>query len=297
MSEASNFMKQNLDEIQRRKELASSFQEDENEISSFQGSCSLPYVLPGQNVFLFTTSHKEMPPIAPDPDNPAIRIYGVFGSGDEAIEYAQLLDNQDINFQVHPLREWALAVSSESKLREEGYAPSKIDFLVSGYMQTRQDQIKDFRENVANKKNTEDMVDEKEDMPMYPDTERHAHKRGIRDMKKTSAPLKLPSPQKFVVVTFLRDKNELPEFAFVVHAAFDTLEQADEWVRGTASAEIVDFDMHVVSTGEWLFPQTMDDSLIREEYRNDELDKVIKTHKNQPSMIKNFEDWQSKQSK
>lgn len=296
MSEASTFMKQNLDEIQRRKELATSLQEDGNdEISSFHGTCSLPYVLPGQEIVLFTTSHKEMPPIAPDPDNPAIRFYGVFGSGDEAIEYARLFENNDINFQIHPLREWALAVSSQSKLTEECYIPSKIDSLVKGYMQMRNDQIKEFRDNIANKKSTEDMQNDKDDMPMFPDSERHAHKKGIRDMKKTSAPLKLPPPQKFVVVTFLRDKSELPEFAFVVHAAFDSLDQADEWVRGTASSEVVEFDMHVVSTGEWLFPQTMDDSLIREEYRNDELDKVIKTHKNQPSLIKNFEDWKSKQ--
>ena len=99
------------------------------------------------------------------------------------------------------------------------------------------------------------------------------------------------------VVSFVSDlgQPERPEFLFRVYACFDAQKDADRYVRNTASNEIVEYDIDVVSLCEWLHAQTVEGSKLGNEvFRAPELNNIISNHKSQPQQVAAFERWRNR---
>ena len=100
--------------------------------------------------------------------------------------------------------------------------------------------------------------------------------------------------QRFAVVAFVRDDATPPRFLFTVYGFFATEADCNRYVRNAAGEQVTDYDICVVSTCQWLFPQKVRSEQIREVYRDDELNRIMGRQKKQPAEVKRYKDWKAK---
>ena len=97
--------------------------------SGASGTCNLPLKIQDQNIVLFSTSHVKMAPIIAEPDDPAIKFYGIFPDSECAQDYIKEVGLHDINLQLHPVQEWGVLVSQEDHLNIEYLNEKKKNIL------------------------------------------------------------------------------------------------------------------------------------------------------------------------
>ena len=259
----------------------------------------LPFCLPEQAFVLYSISHKEMAPVCKDIYDPSIRIYGCFNDADAALEYAHGtgLAQSGVSLQIHPLREWAIASSTPERLQN---SKEKLEEILEFYRTQRVVTRAEFEENVRDKKMGETYVDAEKEDTIKPGL--FEHKCTLREKKKTAAFFHSPPPnaQAVAVVSFLPDPCSSAangaEFAFQVFGALETLEQADKWVRETLADKVPDIDIDIVQAGTWLFPQNASKKIAKTVYRQDELNKIMTNHAQQPSKVAAFEEWKAQEN-
>lgn len=294
---ANKILEPNMMEMQRRRS-----QKDSDDTKSFEktGRCHLPLYLENQKIVLFSSSHVAMSPFCSDPENPGIKIYGIFPDMDSIYEYIdsnKLLNT--VNIQTHPVHSWAVVVSSEDKLSNAEYIDMKVKKILEYEEAERTDLNEEFDANVKDKKCGDSSMKESRKVS---ESTTFDHKKMLRDLKKTHN-LSSVQPiygQKFLVASFVPDNvyDKVPEFLFKVYAAFDSEDEADAWVRHVLSEDCTDFNIDVVSSCQWLYPQSIKSSdFVKEKFRGEELNNVMQYHKNEPSKVKQFKDWNDSQPK
>jgi hypothetical protein len=75
-----------------------------------------------------------------------------------------------------------------------------------------------------------------------------------------------------------------PEREFLVrfYGCFESMAEADAWGRNTASKLVTEYDMHFARVRQWIDPRlTSDAPHVKCNYRNPELDRIMKTWKDQ----------------
>jgi hypothetical protein len=289
---ANKILEENMKEMQRRREVSENISD-----TSFpkHGTCNLPLKIPGQNIVLFSTSHIKMYPSISEPDDPAVKFYGIFPDNESAQEYINEVGLRNINLQLHPTQEWGVLVSQEDHLNNE-YINEKKNNILNYYLKQREELNAEFDNNVGSKSTGENTLE-----PIKPasSSSRFDHKNTLRGMKKISG-LGNVNPiygQKYFVVSFLPDPlGTVPELLFTVHGAFDTQSDADLWIRHVLSEYIKDVDIDIVNSCQWLFPQKIQGKDFSEEkFRGEELNNVMHYHKSEPSKIKQFDEWNKTQ--
>ena len=101
--------------------------------------------------------------------------------------------------------------------------------------------------------------------------------------------------QHWAVVSFLCDNttavlcgNADPEPMIRVYGCFATPEDANEEKLKIAE-KIKDYDIDVVATGEWLFPEDLDLEKLKEEYRNEKQNEIMNTRKEKKRELELYE--------
>ena len=293
---------QHQEEIKRRGDVLR-MQESINpgvfEFAKDDEGSDFPFVTEGQDWVLFSVSHRAMPPVALDATDPAVRIYGVFETTDEAVAHAKQIQGVDasVNLQMAKTREWIVARSSPDRIDPELDA-AHVAAVLEAYQDTRTRNTAEFKENVREAKGVGPVIEDITDEATASDGPATAPTVDTSAMRSASA---LPRSaevrgQTLAVVSFVADVQhaECPEFLFKVYACFDAQKDADRYVRNTASHEVRDFDMDVVSLCEWLHAQKVSGSKLKSEvFRAPELNSIISNHKSQPQQVASFERWRN----
>jgi hypothetical protein len=284
---------QTLQEQQRRAHIKQAMDaRDADEIPQFAPSkhagLAFERRISGQNHVLYSLSTAGFAPVAVNPREPALRLYGAFSTSDEAIAFGSVVRATDphCSLLVHPLGEWALIASTVDEL-------STAAGTVAERLQRHQDSLavarNEFEENCREKKqgavkmrSTSEEAPSIVEVPTAPDgaTVYQRHLGGNA---------RLPH-QAFAVVSFLRDPEPTESSAqplFVVHAFLPALEDADRYVRDTLSVEMGDIDIDVVCVGEWLSPEVAIDHP-QTLYRDEELHKIMDNHKKEPARVARY---------
>jgi len=101
--------------------------------------------------------------------------------------------------------------------------------------------------------------------------------------------------QHWAVVSFLCDNttavlcgNADPEPMIRVYGCFATPEDANEEKLKIAE-KVKDYDIDVVATGEWLFPEDLDLEKLKEEYRNEKQNEIMNTRKEKKRELELYE--------
>lgn len=253
-----------------------------------------PFELPDQKVVVYSVSHVGFPPIAKDPHNPAVRLYGLFETPEDARAYAGEVAAADPTCSVllGAAHSWILAAKEPGRYVDAAYTRDKLERIAREHAALRARSTAEFEENRREQRTggSELATEETIVPPAARETRTEKHARRLRELEEEGrrASLRLPGTltvegQAFAVVSFVKDitpevqeGRDDPEFAMRVYAAFATEADADRYVRNVAADLVTDHALDVVAMRRWLYPE--DNSLEDEVsvvYRQSELTNVM----------------------
>lgn len=277
---------QNHAEIQRRQHLAQSDDQNPRCFERTPGAAEPAFKDDAQTHFVWSASHEGMAPRAKSAQHPAVRIYGLFPSHEEALEHARAVAELDptCSLMISPTHEWTMLPRTPDRLAA---APAHVASVLEAHRAQRETSTREFKENVTQRRAG---VNEKKTAPDVTDPEPHG-----------SPPLTTPRrlgrdaevrDQSLVALTTLKDTTQpVGEPIFRVYAAFPTTTEGDAWARAAGDV-VVDHDIDLVSTCVWLFVNDVQaDKIAKEVYRSEALSSIIANHKKQPQMCENFHKW------
>ena len=243
----------------------------------------LPYVIPDQRYVLLSLSHVEFGPKATDPRHPAVCIYGVFETAEDASEHASHITAMHPEFSliVHPTHEWFVGTSHLAHMTSE-YTRTHITTMLERETKKREADTVQFEKNVETHEIPE--ASEKEEKTEEPNK--------IVDGKGKKFKIRSGCGvcnQTVLAVSFVRDTGDIPEFIMRVYAAFENENTANAYVRNVAGEKVYNYDIDVISTCSWVYPQSLlSTSAPKEVFRSDELTRVMAAHKSNPKQVERF---------
>lgn len=299
---------QHHQEIKRRSNVATSNNVNSTSFSRAQtvGATDFPFELPDQDWVLYSVSHVRFSPVADDPCNPGIRVYGTFATPEDATDHARLIVSidQSVNVQLSRARDWFSLISCPERLQDDGAVREHVKTLLADYNTSRDLADTEFNSNLS--KNTggkgqdpwaaSKVERRKEEAAKIANTlgEDGQAKRELRRAVKLGRAAEVRD-QNVVVISFVADNTQaLPEPLVCVWGAFNTETEADVYVRNTCGETVKDHDLYVCALYEWLHPQNIDVSKLRNElFRSKELTSVIQNHKSQPAQCDAYSKWRN----
>lgn len=277
---------QNHAEIQRRQQLAQSDDQNPRCFERTPGAAEPAFKDDAQTHFVWSASHEGMAPRAKSAQHPAVRIYGLFPSHEEALEHARAVAELDptCSLMISPTHEWTMLPRAPDRLAA---APAHVASVLEAHRAQRETSTREFKENVTQRRAG---VNEKKTAPDVTDPQPH-------DSPPLTTPRRLGRDaevrdQSLVALTILKDTTQpVGEPIFRVYAAFPTTTEGDAWARAAGDV-VVDHDIDLVSTCVWLFVNDVQaDKIGKEVYRSEALSSIIANHKKQPQMCENFHKW------
>lgn len=298
---AEDMYKQNVEEIRRRAALKDAGGDAVNS-ATFEPSrdvMALPFQIDSQRFFVWSASHIGMAPIAKQAHSPAIRIYGLFATEQEAVDHAKLVHSLDpsASVLVSPTHSWTVLPKDPNRLADAAKLQSHIDEVLRIHTNTLQASTDTFQENVREHKTGDGAAREDADAQRALKAARDKHNtERLRDMQSSSTVLRRDAEvrdQTLVAISYVRDARheECPEPIFRVYAAFSTEQEGDAWARNAGNT-VLDHDIDLVSTTKWLhLHEVQGDKLNREVYRSSELNNIMETHKKAPIQAEQYRMW------
>lgn len=250
-----------------------------------------PFRCPEHNYVLYSLSQVEFAPRPTDPGNPALCVYGLFESVDEVKAHASKIQ------QAHPTHsilfnrthEWIVAHSTVEHMSDEAYTTEHTRRLLSEHDALRDANSQEFAENVRLQRagTVKDITEEEEETGKEQESD---------SLEKAQSHHKIShacraEDQRFVVISFLKDdtRDKVPEFLFRVYACYETEVEANRYVRNVCGDHVREFDIDVIKTCSWAFPQLMEGVKSQKEvYRSSELNAVMAAHKKNPQEVDKF---------
>ena len=277
----------NHTEIQRRQQITQSGeQQNPRNFERVPNTPEMPFYIDAQTHFVWSASHDGMAPRSQDAHHPAVRIYGTFGSHEEAAEHARVVASVDstCSLIVSPTHKWVMVPKNPDRLAA---SDTHIEAVLGAHKEAREKSTMSFRENVQNKRGGTGLVDNK-----APKETKTAQKTDVAFAPRRLGRDAEVRDQSIVAATFLKDTTQpVGEPIFMVYAAFDNTTTGDVWAR-CAGDHVLDYDIDLVSTCEWLFVNDVSNEDFGQEiYRSNELNAIMANQKKQPRLVENFKKW------
>jgi len=275
---------QHHNEIQRRSQITQQGIIDDKKFTKVQDATDFDFHIKDQQFIVFSISQKSFAPVPVDLSNPAVCIYGCFPTNEEAVEFAHevIKEHGNISVFVDTLHKWITAVKDPSCLTES-YVEEHKNKLLKKHQEIIHSNLKEFEENVKNQtagssSPKKEAKEEGKEHTKKGKSHKISNKLDIRG-------------QKLAVVSFVKDTAEIPEFLFQVYGFFEKEDDANTYVRNVCGDKVEDFDIDVISTCEWVYPQNMNyENANKEIFRSEELDKIMQNHRNQPKEVAKFKE-------
>ena len=252
-----------------------------------------PFVNPEQIFVVFSLSQRELAPIPRDLTNPGVCFYGAFETRAEAMEHAAIVQtaHPQHSILIDETHNWICAAATLEHLGSLVHVTSQKQRLLDQHAHTREQARIEFEENVAAHRSGKvaSVVDEDEDTAKTAN-EKPSVREDDKDKGRIHRTCRVHG-QTLAVVSFLPDDSAHREFIFRVYAFFDNEADANRYVRNVCGCNVQDYDIDVVKTCCWAFPQSMKgESAQKEIYRSEELNKVMTSLKQAPQEVQRFYD-------
>ena len=220
----------------------------------------------------------------------AVRVLGMFSSREEALAHGGFVAGEMRDCDVHlmPIGRWALVPASHERLSDAEYSASKIDAIIAAAARTKRRRTEDFESN-RSKQQTGAIEERAEPAAAEQDAEPIAtplsqRRGGTAPCRPCPASCQLAG-QRFVVFSYMCDECE-GEPALCLHAAFDSGEDARAFAK-CVGGRMPDANVDVAEMYQWLhIDEAALPESVEEEYRDGELDRIMKSRKRQNAAAK-----------
>jgi len=214
-------------------------------------------------------------------DRAAFRVLGIFGSAEDAKAHAALLP-PDTSLHLLPLSTWTPIMRDEES--PDGLA--HLESLGQRNRERIQQHADEFEANVSSQRTgstTRGAVQSLSAAPV-------AESSGTAVARvPVSAEVRM---QRFAVVSVLQDDAEddadRQQPAVLIWEAAETEQEAQEIVKERIGRSVSDVHLDVVAMYEWLFPTALDLSKIKEQYRDEKLDDLMRHRKDEHLRVAEF---------
>ena len=245
-------------------------------------------------VVLYNVAHVGRSPTCKDPQNPALRILGVFAGGQEAAEHALILSRkfENLDYWITPLGEWLMM--HVERMTEQEVLSERIQLRLSKHLKRRE---RDFKQ-----------IEAARDKKIQSKTSYQKNERANRILENSPAgetsrensvgefsAKYMRINQRFAVISMLADteqavrlKRRPAEPLFRIYATFPSKKTATAYIKEELSVHVGNYDLDVVDMYEWLYPQAIDPDEIVEEYRNPEINSIMQHAKEEKKTTKQF---------
>ena len=291
-----------FDEIQRRKgEVTNHKSLETSYFARGENPCQLPFHIPDQNYVLMTMGTAVLAPRPLYTERPAARIYGAFPTKEDAIEHSELVKERDPKCSLVVVRrdDWILFPINDKVRDDSDVAQRRIDEKLNAYHAKRKEERIEFERAVnehrggggpsdASRKvfETEDPMEEEE----MTDAERTVY----APPKRLRAGAEVRG-QASAVVSVVPD--EFGEILLRVLGCFESTSEADTWCRDVGSRTVTEYDLFVVPTCDWFYPNGEGKCSTNERYRIGELQRIMDAAKKNPQDVKDYKAWKKEQER
>ena len=248
-----------------------------------------------QRHVLLTVGTRVMAPRPVEPRYPSLRVYGCFGTREEAVEHAEAVRERDPSCSLLVVERgtWLLFPQDTAVLESPDEARRRLDARLDAHREWRGAQDRAFDDAVRHnqerpvKWDRTDWSEEQEEEAEAVDAV-YGRARRLRVGAEVRG-------QSVCALSVVPDDSEAGEVLVKVHGCFDGLADAEEWVQNVGSREETEHDICLASTCEWLYPNGDRERANRDVYRIGELQKIMDAAKRNPQNVRNFKEWRRRQ--
>lgn len=233
----------------------------------------------------------------PTSTNPAFMICCAFRTPEERSQHYQeckdTFDRGGATWNIS-LNEWFVCCSSIAKQRDPHYTSQKRDKLLKIYKEKFIKDHQEWKENVTEKKmgKTKESLfkilqKKQENRTTRVQALKHKFKSEGRIVSATSLPASAQIQNQCVALaSFLPDitpeslnKRGESEPLCMIYGLFGSDDEAAKYKKDNLDSQVTNFDIDIVKTNEWLFPENVDANSIEEEYRNEKVNQIMQRRK------------------
>ena len=247
-------------------------------------------------VVLYNVSHQGRSPLPANPADPAIRLLGIFRDGPEAIREAGMLarKSEEIDYWITPVGQWLMMHVDRGS--DSAAVQARIEQRLEKHSARRDrdfEQLKAAREKKLQSRTS------------YQKKEREARLKAETGSDETDPPKKnnvgdiphkyMSMNQRYAVISVLRDTEQavrlgrkFPEPLVRVYATYSSKKQAMDFIRETLSPHVGEYDLDVVDTYQWLYPQSVESEDLAEEFRDPEINNIMQHAKLEKKTTRDF---------
>lgn len=300
------------DEIQRRRKLKEErVVKPATNFAKSSHTAPTTYDIDDQNIVLFSVSHTKMPPIALHGKG-SVRIYGIFADVEDARAHAEEVAKVDANVSLlmAKAREWISVMHSMPRASSADDMEEVRERLLGEHEERLKTWDREFKQQLAKAQSIDDGAratandDVKLEYDSEDDGDAAANGEGDlvnrplpKDGKKARRTLPTSAQvagQKVAVLSVIYDAEEPNgEFLVRVYACFETVQEADAWIRNVAAPKVQQFSLDVVTTCQWICPARMAlaETPPQEVYREEELNNIMQFRKAEPERVTEYKQW------
>ena len=269
----------------------------------------LPFKTDAQSIYLLNIAHVNQHPHC---TVPAFRLLGGFPSGDDAQAFVQQVGVQSYGgaaIHMAEAQKKILLCSSLKRQQNAEYVMHKIEATTKRYVDMLNRNKSDFLHNYKNKKQGNVTRPASNASSSDADSKTTSYQvlkdKKMKELEKKSK--RIPNVlsrqvevrgQRFAVISIMDDNDpcvqkgmDEPEPIIIIWQCFDTEEDAKHYIKHTAKEKVTNLHMDIYNMYEWIYPTLLDPDQVQEDYRNDRLDKIMKSRKNSRKQVMQFEEF------
>lgn len=285
-----------FEEISRRAAAARTQKSDDTSSSYFDSDANgahLPFHLPGQAYVLVSIGSAVLAPRPVDATRPALRVYGAFAQRDECVEHADVIRNLDpaCSLIAAKTHEWILVPQTELVRDDPEAARRCLQARLDAHEAERRKENEEFDRVV--KERTFGKVHATEPVPEDQDEQEEAEALVYQPPRRLRAGGEVRGQTAFALCVIPDEFKG--ECLVKVLGCFETSRDADDWVRNVASRHILDHDVVVAPTCEWVYPNGK--AQTQTHYRNHELQRIMDAAERNPKAVRDYKQWKREQDR
>ena len=299
-------------EISRRRDVTQHV-DSQAHMSQFEKNTSdsgpTTFVLEDQCIVLMSIAHRQFAPRSPN-QNGWVRLYGAFETADDARAQAQaiLCDDPGVSMLMIPTHEWICIASSPERFADTRLTEQRRDEMLEMNRKQRERDAAEFQEHkqraIDGGENddepritevTPNDSDEEEATTSSAEVQTIVPKGAKKARGRLSAAAMLAGQRIAAISLIVPEDDAHGELLLKVYACFDTMAEADVWVRNAAAPRVQDVHIDIIDLGRWIEPASMKtDKAPKEVFRQQELDKIMSHRKEEPTRVEEYKDWKKK---
>lgn len=267
------------------------------ETSHFERSADAartPFLLPEQDYILLSLGTAVLAPRPLDVSRPCVRVYGAFGSYDDALAHADVVRGVDAacSLVVAPRNEWLLLPQTEAARDDPEERARRLEKRLAAHYAARSASDAEFERVVrehAERPAPQEVPVEDED---------------ARETREAEG-IVYPPPRRLRAGAEVRGQNAVAlcvvpdsvggECLLKVLGCFETAAEADAWARNVASRRVTEDDIVVAPACEWCYPNAAHARSGSDHYRSDELQRIMDAAARNPQAVRDYKEWKREQ--